>query len=76
VRPSVVVVATQQDSGGTPRCSGCDERIGVYEPLWIRDADGVLRPSSFLNLDEADRRGAAGLWHLGCLVGDAPPAAP
>jgi hypothetical protein len=70
-----VVSMSQQDTGGAPRCSGCGDRIGVYEPLWMRHTDGALHSSSLLNIDEADRHRAAGLWHAACLAGDAPPAA-
>ncbi len=48
-------------------CARCGDRIGVYEPLWIALADGTLRASSYLNLDEHELDERARLWHHGCL---------
>jgi hypothetical protein len=46
-------------------CTRCGDRIGVYEPLWIALADGTLRASSYLNLDEHQLDEPARLWHHG-----------
>jgi hypothetical protein len=49
-------------------CTRCGERIGVYEPLWLELADGILRSSSFLSLGEHELPEPARLWHHGCLA--------
>lgn len=33
-------------------CATCDDRIGVYEPLWWQRPDGTLELSSLLRLGE------------------------
>jgi hypothetical protein len=72
VRSSVRAM-TGTDTKPPPRCAGCGDRIGVYEPLWIEDADGALVPASLLNLDDGQRARAIALWHLGCVVSNFPP---
>jgi len=57
-----------------PVCGTCGERIGVYEPIWLKHADGTLTATSLLNLDEelqSDSHQA--FFHLGCLAPDQIP---
>ncbi len=50
-----------------PRCAGCGGPIGVLEAAWLEDADGVLRPSPAVDIDEQARLAARRLWHTGCI---------
>ena len=58
---------------GFPLCTHCGDRIGVYEPAWLVDADGSIRSSSWLNIDPDAGQNRARLWHHGCLAPDAIP---
>jgi hypothetical protein len=51
-------------------CAQCHDRIGVYEPLWLRQTDGTFRRSSFLNLAKYPQRDPTRHWHLDCLKPD------
>lgn len=48
-------------------CAACGDRIGVYEPIWIRGTDGSLVTTSLLNLAD-DTEHPPLLWHAGCLT--------
>ncbi len=57
-------------------CMRCRDRIGVFEPLWVKLADGTIHPSSFLNLGQHlqhEECRQARFWHAGCLAPDAIP---
>lgn len=51
----------------TYTCAACGDRIGVYEPVWTRGADGSLVTTSLLNLTD-DGEQPPVLWHAGCLT--------
>jgi hypothetical protein len=53
--------------------AGCGDVIGVYERAWIEERDGTWHPSSGLNLADAARASARGVWHASCAVNDGPP---
>jgi hypothetical protein len=55
-------------------CTGCHERIGAYEPMWWRHADGTLDASSVLRLREEPAAGEPGAayFHDACLGADEP----
>lgn len=58
-----------------PACASCGDRIGVYEPFWLRRADGTLLSTTMLELSgEPGSESASGTFHLGCLAPDHPPA--
>lgn len=52
-------------------CTGCGDRIGVYERLWLQLDDGATVASSYLNLPDHVTPGRARVWHLGCLTTEA-----
>lgn len=57
-------------------CARCGDRIGVYEPFWLRRPDGALMNTAFLPLRASGSDGADGsLFHLGCLAPDVLPDA-
>ena len=47
---------------GRPTCTGCGERIGVYEPIWHIHAAGA-ETTSLLRLTEPI---PGVLWHVAC----------
>jgi hypothetical protein len=51
---------------------GCDQRIGVYEPVWRIAPEVGAERTSWLRLEE---RGIplAGLWHLACAEAEGVP---
>jgi len=61
-----------------PRCAGCGERIGVYEPMWWEGSDGSIVESSLLAVGEDARGGRAHsrFYHHGCLAPDEAPREP
>jgi hypothetical protein len=63
-------------SSSPPVCARCGERIGVYEPCWLRQPDGTLLSTSLLALRDpaADPRNCS-FFHLGCLAPEAIPQA-
>ncbi len=52
-------------------CATCGAVIGEYEPARIEDQDGMLHPSSLLNLAVQARASARQVRHAGC-IGDGP----
>jgi hypothetical protein len=50
-------------------CTACRGRIGSYEPMWWRRADGTLSASSVLRLraDPALGEAGAAYFHDACL---------
>jgi hypothetical protein len=49
-------------------CTHCGERIGVYEPIRVEQADGSVGSSSYLNLTGAQLHGRPRLWHPWCFA--------
>ena len=60
------VTDTMNPLDSFPRCAGCGDRIGVYEPLWLEHADGSRVRAGLLTLGavSAEHR----LFHTGCLA--------
>ena len=54
-----------------PRCGGCGQPVEAHEPARIEQEDGTVHPSSMDSFDEAARRDAWRLWHVGCFPGPA-----
>ena len=57
-------------------CAHCGERIGVYERIWLEQADGAVRLSSVLAMLEGPAApDGEPLWHFDCLAPGRRPAA-
>jgi hypothetical protein len=50
------------------RCARCGDIIGVYERVLREGPDGILHPSSVLNLDEQERCLGVRVRHVHCAV--------
>jgi hypothetical protein len=48
-----------------PRCPGCGEPIGVYEPLWMITPEAGAEPTSWLQVSPPSPAPGA-LWHASC----------
>jgi hypothetical protein len=52
----------------SPVCALCGDRIGVYEPLLLRTADGAIVATTVLELRDRSRSHAhTGMFHRDCL---------
>jgi hypothetical protein len=51
-------------------CSGCRDRLGIYEPVVVRYPDGRIDDTSFLNLPEPLRHQLSACFHRGCLLAE------
>ena len=57
-----------------PRCAHCGDRIGIYEPMWMQQADGTLANTTVLNLEDGLwQEQSARFFHVGCLAPDEIP---
>ena len=57
-----------------PRCAHCGDRIGIYELMWMQQADGTLANTTVLNLDDEQRLDdSSRFFHVGCLAPDEIP---
>jgi hypothetical protein len=63
--PSLAGMAERDER---PRCDGCGDAVGVYEPIWLEHAGGTLRRSSILALSGEERAQARRGWHVGCVA--------
>ena len=54
-----------------PRCPGCGEPVGVYEPLWAITREAGAELTSWLEVNATAT--AVALWHAACAEGDGIP---
>ena len=55
-----------------PRCPGCGEQIGAYEPLWRLAPDIGAEPTSWLRVKQLLGR-LDTLWHAACAEAEGVP---
>ena len=62
------------DAADHPTCVHCGDRIGAYEPLCLRRADGTVTTSSILRARQDPEFGLPGsaLYHRDCFVEGQP----
>jgi hypothetical protein len=48
------------------RCSECDDRVGIYEPLAVEYDDGTVEQTSWLNVPTSRR--TTRVWHAMCFL--------
>ena len=62
------------DAADHPTCVHCGDRIGAYEPLCLRRADGTVTTSSILRARQDPEFGMPGsaLYHRACFVEGQP----
>ena len=49
-----------------PRCDHCNDRIGVYEPVWVVEADGRSVAISSFEIHTDPHWSRSRVLHLGC----------
>jgi hypothetical protein len=63
----------QHHEGWWKMCARCRDRLGIYEPIFVRHPDGRIDDTSFLNLPEPLRSELPPCFHRGCLLVDQDP---